>query len=117
MAWRKLQRTAEINGGLKEVRGLQTNRPIHLKSSDVGTFSDSKKTKAWQDGVNTSRNYQYHSRHRSRGTGNIQQYSVNTVLDEKPTMALTCVGYKDTIKINLKKREMYANSWTSLGLQ
>ena len=48
----ELQRVAHRNdmkgfySGLKKVGGPQEKRPVHLKSSDGGTFSNSKNVKA-----------------------------------------------------------------------
>ena len=88
----ELQRAADRNdmkgfySGLKEVWGPQTKQPVQLKSSDgLEIFTDSKNVMArWSE--------YFHKLLNAPGDiepevlENIQKRSVNTALDEKPTM-------------------------------
>ena len=88
----ELQRAADRNdmksfySGLKEVWGPQTKQPVHLKSSDgLQIFTDSKSVMAkWSEYFQKLLNVPGDIKHEV--LENIQKRSVNTALDEKPTM-------------------------------
>ena len=82
----ELQRATDRNdmkgfyNGLKEVWGPQTKQPVHLKSSDwLEIFTDSQSVMArWSE--------YFPGDIEAEVQENIQKRSVNTALDEKPTM-------------------------------
>ena len=88
----ELQRVADRNdmkgfySGLKEVWGPQTKQPVHLKSSDgLEIFTDSKSVMArWSEYFQKLLNVPGDIE--PEVLENIQKRSVNTALDEKPTM-------------------------------
>ena len=88
----ELQRAADRNdmkgfySGLKEVWGPQTKQPVHLKSSDgLEIFTDSKSVMArWSEYFQKLLNVPGDIE--PEVLENIQKRSVNTALDEKPTM-------------------------------
>ena len=88
----ELQRAADRNdmkgiySGLKEVWGPQTKQPVHLKSSDGSEmFTDSKIVMArWSEYFQKLLNIPGDIE--PEVLENIQKRSVNTALDEKPTM-------------------------------
>ena len=88
----ELQRAADrndmkgFNSGLKEVLGPQTNQHVHLKSSDgLETFTYSKSVMArWGECLEKLLNVPGDIE--PEVLENIQKRSVNTALDEKPTM-------------------------------
>ena len=88
----ELQRAADRNdmkgfySGLKEVWGPQTKQPVHLKSSDgLEIFTDSKSVMArWSEYFQKVLNVPGDIE--PEVLENIQKRSVNTALDEKPTM-------------------------------
>ena len=88
----ELQRAADRNhmkgfySGLKEVWGPQTKQPVHLKSSDgLEIFTDNKSVMArWSEYFQKLLNVPEDIE--SEVLENIQKRSINTALDEKPTM-------------------------------
>ena len=88
----ELQRAADRNdtkgfyNGLKEVWGPQTKQPVHLKSSDgFEIFTDSKSVMArWSEYF--QKLFNVLGDMEPGVLENIQKRSVNTALDEKPTM-------------------------------
>ena len=88
----ELQRAADRNdmkgcySGLKEVWGRQAKQPVHLKSSDgLETFTDSKSVMTrWSEYFQKLLNVPGDIE--PEALENIQKRSVNTALDEKPTM-------------------------------
>ena len=88
----ELQRAADRNdmkgfySGLTEVWGPQTTQPVHLKSSDgLEIFTNSKSVMArWSEYIQKLLNVPEGIE--PEVLENIQKHSVNTALDEKPTM-------------------------------